>query len=153
LTQVSGRAGRAEKPGEVVIQSFNPEHYAIQLAKGQQYEAFYQKEMQIRHRGDYPPFYFTVQITASHPEESVAAKQMFVIMKELQQGLSDQSILLGPTPNAIMRIKNRYYYQMIIKYKHEPQLQSMLKKILSDTQAATAKGLKLSIDAEPMNFI
>ncbi|WP_086348559.1 primosomal protein N' [Candidatus Enterococcus clewellii] len=153
LTQVSGRAGRAEKPGEVVIQSFNPEHYAIQLAKGQQYEAFYQKEMQIRHRGDYPPFYFTVQITASHPEENVAAKQMFVIMKELQQGLSDQSILLGPTPNAIMRIKNRYYYQMIIKYKQEPQLQSLLKKILSDTQAATAKGLKVSIDAEPMNFI
>lgn len=153
LTQVSGRAGRAEKPGEVVIQSFNPEHYAIQLAKGQQYEAFYQKEMQIRHRGDYPPFYFTVQITASHPEESVAAKQMFAIMKELKQGLSDQSILLGPTPNAIMRIKNRYYYQMIIKYKQEPQLQGILKKILSDTQAATAKGLKVSIDAEPMNFI
>ncbi|MHC5216968.1 primosomal protein N' [Enterococcus sp. LJL128] len=153
LTQVSGRAGRAEKPGEVVIQSFNPEHYAIQLAKEQGYEAFYQQEMQIRHRGDYPPFYFTVQITASHPEESYAAKQMFSIMKELQQGLSDQSILLGPTPNAIMRVNNRYYYQMIIKYKKEEQLHGILKKILSDTQAATAKGMKLSIDAEPMNFI
>ncbi|EAC5411740.1 primosomal protein N', partial [Listeria monocytogenes] len=101
LTQVSGRAGRAEKPGEVIIQSFNPEHYAIQLAKAQDYEDFYTKEMYIRHRGDYPPYYFTVQITASHPEENEAAKQMFQIATKLKQGLSPQAILLGPTPNAI----------------------------------------------------
>ena len=95
LTQVSGRAGRAEKPGEVIIQSFNPEHYAIQLAKAQDYEDFYTKEMYIRHRGDYPPYYFTVQITASHPEENEAAKQMFQIATKLKQGLSPQAILLG----------------------------------------------------------
>ncbi|EOA3012821.1 primosomal protein N' [Enterococcus faecalis] len=153
LTQVSGRAGRAEKPGEVIIQSFNPEHYAIQLAKAQDYEDFYTKEMYIRHRGDYPPYYFTVQITASHPEENEAAKQMFQIARKLKQGLSPQAILLGPTPNAIMRVNNRYFYQMIIKYKQEPMLQPLLKEILTDTQRATARGLKLSIDAEPMNFI
>lgn len=153
LTQVSGRAGRAEKPGEVTIQSFNPEHYAIQLAKAQDYEDFYTKEMYIRHRGDYPPYYFTVQITASHPEENEAAKQMFQIATKLKQGLSPQAILLGPTPNAIMRVNNRYFYQVIIKYKQEPMLQPLLKEILTDTQRATARGLKLSIDAEPMNFI
>lgn len=153
LTQVSGRAGRAEKPGEVIIQSFNPEHYAIQLAKAQDYEDFYTKEMYIRHRGDYPPYYFTVQITASHPEENEAAKQMFQIATKLKQGLSSQAILLGPTPNAIMRVNNRYFYQVIIKYKQEPMLQPLLKEILTDTQRATARGLKLSIDAEPMKFI
>ena len=153
LTQVSGRAGRAEKPGEVIIQSFNPEHYAIQLAKAQDYEDFYTKEMYIRHRGDYPPYYFTVQITASHPEENEAAKQMFQIATKLKQGLSPQAILLGPTPNAIMRVNNRYFYQVIIKYKQEPMLQPLLKEILTDTQRATARDLKLSIDAEPMNFI
>ena len=153
LTQVSGRAGRAEKPGEVIIQSFNPEHYAIQLAKAQDYEDFYTKEMYIRHRGNYPPYYFTVQITASHPEENEAAKQMFQIATKLKQGLSPQAILLGPTPNAIMRVNNRYFYQVIIKYKQEPMLQPLLKEILTDTQRATARGLKLSIDAEPMNFI
>lgn len=153
LTQVSGRAGRAEKPGEVIIQSFNPEHYAIQLAKAQDYEDFYTKEMYIRHRGDYPPYYFTVQITASHPEENEAAKQMFQIATKLKQGLSPQAILLGPTPNAIMRVNNRYFYQVIIKYKQEPMLRPLLKEILTDTQRATARGLKLSIDAEPMNFI
>ena len=111
------------------------------------------KEMYIRHRGDYPPYYFTVQITASHPEENEAAKQMFQIATKLKQGLSPQAILLGPTPNAIMRVNNRYFYQVIIKYKQEPMLQPLLKEILTDTQRATARGLKLSIDAEPMNFI
>ncbi|MCE5878193.1 primosomal protein N', partial [Enterococcus faecium] len=79
LTQVSGRAGRAEKAGEVVIQTFNPQHYAIELAKKQNYEQFYQQEMHVRHRGGYPPYYFTVKITASHPEEQVAAKKIFQI--------------------------------------------------------------------------
>ena len=54
LTQVSGRAGRAEKAGEVIIQTFNPEHYAIQLAQTQNYEAFYQQEMWVRHQSGYP---------------------------------------------------------------------------------------------------
>ncbi len=85
LTQVSGRAGRAEKAGEVVIQTFNPQHYAIELAKKQNYEQFYQQEMHVRHRGGYPPYYFTVKITASHPEEQVAAKKIFQIANQLKK--------------------------------------------------------------------
>lgn len=153
LTQVSGRAGRAEKSGEVIIQSFNPEHYAIQLARNQNYEEFYQKEMSIRHQGDYPPFYFTVQITASHEQENQAAKQMFTISQQLKSHLSSQAIILGPTPKAIMRINNRYFYQIIVKYKKEPHLQKLLKKIVNDSQKITAQGLKIAVDAEPMNFI
>lgn len=153
LTQVSGRAGRAEKSGEVVIQSFNPEHYAIQLARNQNYESFYQKEMGVRHRGDYSPFYFTVQITASHEEENQAAKQMFIISQQLKKHLSSQAIILGPTPKAIMRINNRYFYHIIIKYKKEPELQRLLKKIVNDSQRITAQGLQIAVDSEPMHFI
>lgn len=153
LTQVSGRAGRAEKPGEVIIQSFNPEHYAVQLAKAQDYEDFYQKEMLVRHHGDYPPFYYTVQITASHTEEVVAAKEIYRIFSQLEETLSTQSILLGPTPTSIARVNNRYFYQIIIKYKQEPRLQETLQRILNDTQMGALKGLKVSIDAEPMHFV
>ncbi len=85
LTQVSGRAGRAEKAGEVVIQTFNPQHYAIELAKEQNYERFYQQEMNVRHRSGYPPYYFTVKITTSHQEEQVAAKKIFEIFNQLKQ--------------------------------------------------------------------
>ncbi|QCX22892.1 primosomal protein N' [Enterococcus faecium] len=153
LTQVSGRAGRAEKAGEVVIQTFNPQHHAIELAKKQNYEQFYQQEMHVRHRGGYPPYYFTVKITASHPEEQVAAKKIFQIANQLKEVLSPQSLLLGPTPSMILRVKNRYYYQLIIKYKHEPNLPHVLDEILNGSQKEQRQGLFVAIDNEPLNFI
>ncbi|MDH6364291.1 primosomal protein N' (replication factor Y) [Enterococcus sp. PF1-24] len=153
LTQVSGRAGRGEKKGEVFIQTFNPEHYSIRLAQTQDYEAFYQREMQIRHHGGYPPYYYTVKITASHPEENVAAKKIFQVAKLLKAELKDTCIVLGPSPSAILRVKNRYYYQMIIKYKQADQVQQILTQILEESQADQRKGLYLTIDNEPLSFI
>jgi primosomal protein N' (replication factor Y) len=153
LTQVSGRAGRAQKPGEVIIQTFNPEHHAIVLSQQQNYEAFYQKEMHLRHQSDYPPYYFTVKIVASHEQEEPAARKMYQVFREVEQVLSPQAKILGPTPHAIMRIKNRYYYQIIIKYKREPQLASYLKELLERSQVDQRNGLFLSIDKEPLSFI
>lgn len=153
LTQVSGRAGRAEKAGEVVIQTFNPEHHAIVLAQAQNYERFYQQEMFMRHQSGYPPYYFTVKISCSHPEEQVAAKRMYQIAQELKQVLSPKSILLGPIPSGVARVKNRYHYQLIIKYKKEPQLSQTLREILEVSQRDQRQGLYVSIDNEPLNFI
>jgi primosomal protein N' (replication factor Y) len=153
LTQVSGRAGRAEKPGEVVIQTFNPEHYAIQLAKTQDYEAFYQKEMQVRHMTDYPPYFYTIKITASHTEEMQAAKKMQQVARELEKVLSPQSVLLGPIPASITKIKNRYIYQVIIKYKREEKLTPYLEQLLNQSQREQRSGLLLSIDNEPQYFV
>lgn len=153
LTQVSGRAGRAQKAGEVLIQTFNPEHYAIQLAQRQDYEAFYQQEMFIRHHSGYPPYYFTVKITVSHEEEQKAAQKIFALTNELSKQLSPQTIFLGPTPGNVARVKNRYYYQLILKYKKEPRLQGALEQILVASQQDLRQGLLVSIDNEPMNFI
>lgn len=153
LTQVSGRAGRGDKAGEVVIQTFNPEHYTIKLAQHHDYERFFKQEMQIRHQTDYPPYYYTVKVTVSHQEEMRAAQKAFQLAKQLQQQLSSQSILLGPTPGAILRIKNRYYYQLIIKYKNEPKLQATLTDILQVSQKDQRQGLLIAIDNEPMYFI
>ncbi|SMS14456.1 primosomal protein N' [Levilactobacillus zymae] len=152
LTQVSGRAGRAEKPGEVYIQTFNPDHYAIQLAQTQDYERFFVTEMHMRHQGNYPPYYYAIQLTASHEDEQVAAKAMYQILAAVKQGLSDQAIVLGPTPKAIARVKRKYYYQVVIKYKHEPRLKAVLDQIRQGSQRA-ARGLAVTIDAEPMNFM
>lgn len=152
LTQVSGRAGRAEKPGEVFIQTFNPDHYAIQLAQSQDYERFFLTEMHMRHQGNYPPYYFAAQLTASHEDEQVAAKAMYQIVDVLKKGLSPQAIVLGPTPKAIARVKRKYYYQVVIKYKHEPQLKAVLEQIRQGAQKAQ-RGLTITIDPEPMNFM
>ena len=108
LTQVSGRAGRAEKTGEVLIQTFNPEHYAIQLAKNQNYEKFFGIEMNMRHRGGYPPYFFTTQIVVSGGSEAAVAKKIFGINGQLQKVLSPQAVILGPTPKPIMRINNQF---------------------------------------------
>lgn len=153
LTQVSGRAGRAEKPGEVYVQSFNPEHYAIQFARTQDYEGFFRAEMAIRHRGDYPPYFFTIKITVSHPDENAAATAIYSLHKQLQGALSADARLLGPTPGAIARVKNRYLYQLVIKYKREPQLAVTLMKILTETQASSRKGYFVGIDVEPQSFL
>lgn len=153
LTQVSGRAGRGAKPGEVIVQTFNPEHHSIVLAQAQDYEAFYQQEMILRHQSGYPPFYFTVKITISHPAEQVVAKKSYQIAEQLKNGLSQESRILGPTPSGIARIKNRYYYQIILKYKHEVHLHRMLREILETSQSEQRKNLYVSIDYEPLNFI
>ena len=153
LTQVSGRAGRAEKEGNVLIQTYNPDHYAIQYAQRQDYEHFFGKEMQVRHQGGYPPYYYTIQITASARTEADAAQKMFQIRGEIVNYLSQNAVILGPTPQSIMRINNRYYYQLVIKYKNEPQLENYLQNLLLTSQKEERNGLQIVIDRDPMNFI
>ncbi|MDN2452586.1 primosomal protein N' [Lactobacillus sp. UCMA15818] len=153
LTQVSGRAGRADKEGKVIIQTFNPEHYALQLAKKQDYESFFFREMNVRHQNGYPPYFYTIQITAGAKEEGLAAKKIYQIYAELKSFLSTKSIILGPTPKAIMRINNQFYYQLIIKYKQEPKLDAALDEILQKSQKDERQGVLISIDKEPLNFI
>lgn len=153
LTQVSGRAGRGDKSGEVIIQTFNPDHYAIKLAQAHDYERFYQREMQIRHQGNYPPYYFTIQIVASHEDENTVAKKMYHLALEIKQFVSEKGIVLGPTPKAVMRVNNRYFYQIVIKYKFEPELFVYLREMLEKNQVEMQRGLKLSVDTEPLNFV
>ncbi|MCD2256219.1 primosomal protein N' [Agrilactobacillus fermenti] len=153
LTQVSGRAGRGSKKGEVYVQSYNPDHYAIKLAQKQDYEQFFRQEMRLRHEGGYPPYYFTVLLQTTHPDESQAAKAAYSILKAIQPYLSEQAIILGPTPKAIARVKNQYYYQIIIKYKNEPKLAVGLNHILELSAKAHDRLLKIAIDREPLQFI
>ncbi|WP_137626601.1 primosomal protein N' [Lactiplantibacillus pingfangensis] len=153
LTQVSGRAGRAEKTGHVYIQTFNPDHYAIRFAKHHDYEGFFKYEMQMRHQGGYPPYYFTVQITASDLDEAVAAKRMYQLLQWLKPRLTPSTIILGPTPKPIARVNRRYYYQIVLKYKQEPNLEETLTTLLQETQAQQRQGLQLGIDVEPLHFM
>lgn len=153
LTQVAGRAGRADKAGKVIIQTFNPEHYAIQLVKKQDYETFYKKEMKLRHLAGYAPYYFTVKLTVSSTKEQQAAGKSYEILKYLKTQLSHKTMILGPTPRPIARIKNRYYYQIIIKYKVDKKLSPALKQILQSSQQEARKGLRIAIDSEPVNFM
>ena len=153
LTQVAGRAGRAEKAGQVLIQSYNPNHYAIRFAKDQDYEGFYAYEMGIRRQLGYPPYYFTIGITLSQKKEEEVIKRAYQVMEILRSGLSDASIILGPTPKPIARTHNLYHYQILIKYRLEDELASTLNQVLALTQERENSELRLSIDHEPQQFL
>ncbi|MEQ6218842.1 hypothetical protein ABMB44_08535 [Levilactobacillus brevis] len=78
---------------------------------------------------------------------------MYQIVAAIKKGLSANAIVLGPTPKAIARVKRKYYYQVVIKYKHEPQLKSVLEQIRQAAQIPARHGLSVTIDPEPMNFM
>jgi primosomal protein N' (replication factor Y) len=153
LAQVSGRAGRADKPGHVIIQTFNPDHYAIRLAQAHDYDRFFATEMNVRYRGGYPPYYYTVRVMASHEQEAVAAKAMIRISEQIKRSVAPSTIILGPSPRPIARMKRRYYYQLVIKYKQDPQLHRILTTVLTETQPRGFRDLQVSIDPEPQFFM
>ncbi|WP_054689808.1 primosomal protein N' [Fructilactobacillus florum] len=153
LTQVAGRAGRAEKPGQVIIQTYNPDHYAIRYAQQHDYESFFRHEMRLRHLSGYPPYYFTVKLTVNAPQAREAAQLAFQLQEELQAQLAKTTILLGPTPRPIARINKRYYYQLIIKYKQDPKLHASLEHIQQHAQQISRTGVQIAIDPDPISFM
>ncbi len=152
LTQVAGRAGRADKEGKVIIQTYNPSHYAIRFAQQQDYEGFYAYEMGIRRQLAYPPYFYTVGITLSHKDEEFVVRKSYEVMAYLREHLSDKVTFLGPTPKPIARTHNLYHYQIIIKYRFEDNLEETLNRVLDMTQEPENKDLRLIIDHEPQNF-
>lgn len=152
LTQVSGRAGRSKKLGEVLVQTFNPQHYAITYAQHHDYEGFYQQEMAVRHAGNYAPYYYTVQIQASHSEENETAKQMIQVARWLRLHADEHVIILGPSPKPIAKLRNRYYFQIILKFKQRNEMDNLLTELQNRAQKAK-NGLQLTIDREPISFM
>lgn len=153
LMQVAGRAGRADKKGEVLIQTFNPHHYAIEMTKAQDYEKFYEMEMRFRSELSYPPYYFTVQVLVSHQDEEVAIQKSYEIAQLLKQNLTEKAKILGPTARPIARTHNLYHYQILVKYRFEEELESALNQVLELTQLRDNKNLRVLIDSEPQNFV
>ncbi|TDL89686.1 primosomal protein N' [Vibrio vulnificus] len=150
LTQVSGRAGRHQLPGEVVIQTYTPEHYSIELSALQDYDAFYEREMHLRRQSHYPPYYYVVLITVSHEDLMKTVSVTEKITNYLGSRLNRDSVVLGPVASPISRINNRYRYQCLIKYKREPDLNQHLRTLLEHYQKETAQNhLQISIDLNP----
>lgn len=150
LTQVSGRAGRHLLPGEVVIQTYSPEHYSVELASTHDYLGFYQKEMLLRKNHQYPPFYYLALVTVTHQELTKVVTVTERITSYLGGQLSREAVILGPVSSPIARIKDRYRYQCIIKYKREPNLHHALKSVVEKYQSQMdQEKLAIHIDLNP----
>ena len=147
LSQVSGRAGRSESKGEVIIQTFNPDHYAITLAKNHDYIDFYKEEMKIRKMLKYSPYYYMVLVSITSKDYELGFKEANKIGSYIRNNISNDSIVLGPTMANMFKVNNIYHYQIIIKYRKDDSLMKVLKFII-DMQVRNNK-IDVSIDFNP----
>lgn len=145
LNQVSGRSGRSNLPGEVIIQAFNTEHYSLEYSKNNDYLSFYNKEMNIRKVLKYPPFYNLCLIKIQGANSNKCEMECDKIYSYLKENIDDT--ILGPSTSVIPKINNIYYYQIIIKYKDTKKIYKYLKYI-SDMYVNN-NSVKVSIDFNP----
>lgn len=147
LSQVSGRAGRSENKGEVIVQTFNPDHYAITLAKNHDYIDFYKEEMKIRKMLKYSPYYYMVLVSITSKDYELGFKEANKIGSYIRNNINKDSIVLGPTMANMFKVNNIYHYQIIIKYRKDDSLMKVLKFII-DMQVKNNK-IDVSIDFNP----
>lgn len=150
LSQVAGRSGRSEKEGFVVIQTYNPDHYAIDLTKKHDYLGFYTKEMQIRKQLKYPPYYYLCNIRMSGKDEKYILLEAGKIKRSLERNLT-RTIILGPSSASIFKMNNIYRYNIILKYKDDKELYFILDKIIEHYKANSK--IKIDIDFNPSQML
>ncbi|MFC1767876.1 primosomal protein N' [Candidatus Margulisiibacteriota bacterium] len=150
LTQVAGRAGRHFLPGEVIIQTYNPENCAIQDAAKHDYESFYEKEIEEREALNYPPFGKLINIIISNTEEEKVRK----LAKDLKDMLSRRSKtfqILGPAKAYIPKLRGEYRYQMILKGKDMDEMRAAATE--SASKVVKLGRSRISLDIDPQSLI
>jgi len=149
LTQTAGRSGRGKKEGKVIIQTFNPEHYAISLAKKHDYISFFKEEMNIRRKLSYPPYYYLIYIKIIGKDYDVLSSESNKIGNKIKNKLSN-SIILGPTTCSIFKLNGVYRFGIVIKYKNEPNLNKTLDELIEHYK--NNQKIRIDIDINPNNF-
>ena len=150
LSQVSGRAGRSSLPGEVIIQTTNPDNFTLKCVKNHDYETFYNYEMLNRHKLDYPPYYFLTSLKIASKDYELASKEITKVRQYLQKKLDKDTIILGPTTASIFKINNIYRFQIILKYKNDSSLLDVLKDL--DEIYMINNKVNIEIDNNPLQI-
>lgn len=156
LTQVAGRAGRGEFAGKVLFQTYNPDFYALESAKSQNYGEFYATEIAARAEFDYPPFSQMIRLIISsennfRAEKSAQEIALRMCMMIEKYGISERLEVLGPTPCVIERINGYYRFQIIIKNKLEEKGHNFISSFLN--KIIMPKDIKLAVDVDPLDIL
>ena len=160
LTQASGRAGRGEKDGEVIIQTFNGENDVIKKTIESDYEGYYKNEMIIRKMLNYPPFGRIVILVISATEENLAKEKAQTLRKEIVKNidtvvkLTTNNFISDAFKSPIYKINGRYRYQIFFKFERENilKIKKIIKKCAGKFQK-TEKKLRITIDVDPINMM
>lgn len=159
LAQVSGRAGRGEKPGKVVLQTYNPEHFCIATACAGDYQAFCAKELKYRRALRYPPFSRLAQIRFSGKDQRKTAAFATKIGEECRKLLwAEKSFkqtvqVLGPIPSPIGRIAGQFRWQLLLKGMEHAPFRAFLKIIDQKIHKQSGSGINAIIDVDPVNML
>lgn len=154
ITQVAGRAGRGDKQGEVLIQTYTPQHYSLQYAVNYDYEGFYEKEFTVRAMMKYPPFGKLLLINGTSKKEELLKNFMHKItmmIKPLVESCLDIEIL-GPIPCMISKVKENYRWQIVIKGEFDSYFSKNIKEILYDENKNVYNDIRISMDINPNNL-
>ena len=150
LSQVSGRAGRSENKGEVIIQTYNPNHHSIILSAKHDYLSFYKEEMKMRKILKYSPYYYMILIGISTKDYNLGFKEANKISNYLHTTLDKETIILGPTMANMFKINNVYHYQIIIKYRTDDKLLDSLRFI--DNMYKQNNKIEVEVDFNPIKI-
>lgn len=127
LTQVSGRAGRAGYSGRVFLQTYNPEHYSVELSRQGNYEAFYGREISVRRTMNYPPFTHVFVVLFTGPEEKNLIKALHTLLAVMNYcNKKGRFEMLGPAPAFISKIKKQYRWKLLVKCENEEPLKQFV---------------------------
>lgn len=150
LDQVIGRAGRHDKEGKAIIQTFNKDHYSILAAKEHNYEGFFNREMYLRKRLNYPPYCFITLIKIVSKDFKYGIDEAKKISNYLKNNLSSNTSILGPSMASVLRINNLYNFQVLIKYKKDDKLYNSLNELIKIYEGNSK--LKIELDFDPINL-
>jgi primosomal protein N' (replication factor Y) len=148
---VSGRAGRSEKGGAVIIQTYNPAHYAIQTARNQDYEEFFTREIKFRRALVYPPFCRIIRMVFRGENADALLESGERAAAYIREHCTDYVSLLGPTHCPLSRIKNNYRVHLILKVRETGPAKRILGK-LQEVMRSSGEGY-MEIDIDPMNML
>ena len=149
LAQVSGRAGRSNLKGKVIIQTFNPDNKTLLNVLNHDYMSNYNYEMDIRRKLKYPPYYYLVSLKVTSKKYDVLS-EVNKIADYIRRNVDDSTIVLGPTTAAIFKINNIMRFQITIKYRKDDKLFKTLKDL--DEQYIMNKDINLELDIDPLRI-
>lgn len=158
LTQVAGRAGRGTSPGRVVIQSYYPDHYALQFAKKQDYAAFYEHEIEFRKMMGYPPFRNLIQILVSDEDQGKATHAADQIAAALKQSISKiegegKPRILGPAAAPLEKLRGQYRMQILLKIRPGRQSASILHDCFDALARHKITASRVHVDVDPLSLL
>ncbi|MBI3323226.1 MAG: primosomal protein N', partial [Candidatus Omnitrophica bacterium] len=148
LTQVAGRAGRGDRPGQVIVQTYCPGHYAIRAASKHDYQAFYRDEIRMRRRLALPPFVHLIELTVQGHRAEAVEKASAALAEQLKLSAGRRIDVLGPAPHRIVRLRKTTRWCVVLKTRSVLPAVRLIRRVLQE--GWRFRGLPVIVDVDPL---